>query len=130
MNIRPSDEFLAACRFVLGDASPATVISVLRTTDRALSLDKGHLQAKANYESGAKYRMKRSISDARICIDDGARFSGGREYQRIHCQNSPSVSPPRHRCGINENPARPSQPNGVRNFRAASHHLHSPHHKA
>ena len=36
MNIRPSDEFLAACRFVLGDDSPATVISVLRTTDRDL----------------------------------------------------------------------------------------------
>jgi hypothetical protein len=36
VNIRPSDEFLAACRFVLGDDSPATVISVLRTTDRDL----------------------------------------------------------------------------------------------
>jgi hypothetical protein len=36
VNIRPSDEFLAACRFVLGDDSPATVLAVMRTTDRAL----------------------------------------------------------------------------------------------
>ena len=37
MNIAPSDEFLRACRMVLGDdSSPATVLAVMRTTDREL----------------------------------------------------------------------------------------------
>ena len=36
MNIRPSDEFLAACRFVLGDDSPATIIGVLQSCDQQL----------------------------------------------------------------------------------------------
>ena len=36
MNIAPSDEFLAACRLVLGDASPATVLQVLQSRDQQL----------------------------------------------------------------------------------------------
>ena len=36
MNIAPSDEFLRACRLVLGADDPVTVLAVMRTTDRAL----------------------------------------------------------------------------------------------
>jgi hypothetical protein len=36
MNITPSDEFLRICRVVLGDDSPATVITVLQSRDQRL----------------------------------------------------------------------------------------------
>jgi hypothetical protein len=36
MNIAPSEEFLAACRAVLGDDRPETIITVLRSHDLAL----------------------------------------------------------------------------------------------
>jgi hypothetical protein len=36
MNIAPSDEFLRACRLVLGADDPATVLAVMRTTDHEL----------------------------------------------------------------------------------------------
>ena len=36
MNIAPSPEFLAACKQVLGDASPATVLQVLQSRDQQL----------------------------------------------------------------------------------------------
>jgi hypothetical protein len=36
MNIAPSDEFLAACKQVLGDDSPATIIGVLQSCDQQL----------------------------------------------------------------------------------------------
>jgi hypothetical protein len=36
MRIAPSDRFLAVCRAVLGDDDPATVLGVMRSTDREL----------------------------------------------------------------------------------------------